>query len=240
MTAERNVSAFNKDVEQNRGYLYAATGRLSCRMSNARISRAIASVANLEGQSVIDVGCGDGTYTIELAQTGAGRVLGVDAADKAVEIAREKAKGIANIEFEQGDIYQLGMDGDRFDIAVVRGILHHLYEPQRAIARLCAVADTVIVVEPNGYNPVLKLIEKLSRYHVEHEEKSYMPSTLDRWFERCGGTIAQAEFVGLVPMFCPDWMARTLKFCEPLVERVPVLRQLACGQYVQKVELGGG
>ena len=38
------------------------------------------------------------------------------------------------------------------------------------------------LIEPNGYNPTLKLIERFSRYHREHGEKSYAPgaaATLD-------------------------------------------------------------
>ena len=90
-------------------------------------------------------------------------------------------------------------------------------------------------MEPNGYNPVLKVIEKLSRYHVEHEEKSYSPRRVAAWFERCGARVEAERYIGLVPMFCPDLLARLLKSFEPLVERTPLLRRIACGQYVQRI-----
>jgi SAM-dependent methyltransferase len=242
MADERNVQAFNQDVESNEGYLYTSGDKLSCRLSNARMTRAILELGDVRGKRIIDIGCGDGTYTAELAVAGAASVLGVDAADVAVDRARERCAGQANVSFDVVDIYSLaepagpGSDG-KFDLAVVRGILHHLYDVERAIERISKVAHEIVVLEPNGYNPVLKAIEKLSPYHVEHEEKSYAPRNLDRWFENCGGRIEASEYVGLVPMFCPDAFARICKLAEPLVEKIPGLRAIGCGQYVQRIKM---
>jgi hypothetical protein len=33
-------------------------------------------------------------------------------------------------------------------------------------------------------------------------------------------------------MFCPDWLARSAKCLEPIVERTPVLNALGCAIYV--------
>ena len=99
------------------------------------------------------------------------------------------------------------------------------------------MAKQIIVVEPNGYNPVLKVIEKVSRYHRQHEERSYRPSQLDRWFEDRGGRIESSQYIGLVPMFCPDLFARLCKSVERIVECTPLLRSFCCGQYVQKIAM---
>jgi ubiquinone/menaquinone biosynthesis C-methylase UbiE len=234
---EKNIDKFSSDAAANKGYLYSATDKLSCRLSNSRMTKAVGQMIDLRGKSVIDIGCGDGTYTMDLLAMGAASVLGVDAAEGAITRAREKSRGSAAVRFEVQDIYQLGPFNARFHVAVVRGILHHLYDVEAAIRRICAIAGDIIVIEPNGYNPVLKLIEKTSRYHIEHEEKSYRPGMLDKWFIQNGGEIVQSMYVGLVPMFCPDAVAKGLKFIEPLVERTPLLRSLCCGQYVQKVRI---
>jgi len=109
---------------------------------------------------------------------------------------------------------------------------------ETAVEKICKKARDIVVVEPNGYNPMLKVIEKTSKYHLEHEEKSYRPGILDAWFIRNGGEIVQSIYVGLVPMFCPDLAARVLKFFEPIVEKTPLLRRLCCGQYVNKIRIG--
>ncbi len=46
------------------------------------------------------------------------------------------------------------------------------------------------------------------------------------------GCAPRLLFLNLVPVFCPDWLARLLKVFEPVVERIPLLRVIACGQYV--------
>lgn len=235
MIQEKNIRQFNKDVEVNVGYLYTATVKLSSRLANQRLSDAVRQITNLSGKRIIDVGCGDGTYTIELLAAQPSYVLGVDPAEAAVNLGRRKSAAFNNIEFKVADIYNLSSLGERFDVAIVRGVLHHLYDIKKAIANLSQIADEVIIIEPNGYNPILKIIEKMSRYHREHEERSYFPHQLDCWFTQSDGRVIQSSYCGLVPFFCPDIIAKILKRLEPLVEKVPFIKQLGCAVYVLKI-----
>ncbi len=236
MVKEKSVEEFNADVDANNGYLYSTSNRLSCVLANRRISEAIVGMADLKGKRVVDIGCGDGVYSMELLKAGAREVVGLDAAENAVQCARKKAEGLEGIRFEAVDIYRLAVPEERYDVAIVRGILHHLYEADRAVEVISRVADEIVILEPNGYNPVLKILEKVSAYHVEHEEKSYPPSRLRRWFVDCGGRVVAAKYIGFVPMFCPDFLARLLKLLEPVVEAVPGIRALCCGQYLLKIK----
>ena len=207
---------------------------MSSVLANRRITDAILAMTSFQGKRVIDVGCGDGTYSLELLRAGASEVIGVDAAEKAVETANRKVSNIDGIHFEVMDIFRL-KGGKRYDIAVLRGILHHIDPVQSAINNISKIADEIIVLEPNGFNPILKLIEKISPYHIRHGEKSYSPVMLDHWFEDSGCRIGQSRFIGLVPMFCPDVTAKMFKIIEPIIEKVPVFRQLFCGQYIVKI-----
>ncbi len=237
MVKEKSVAEFNADIDANNGYIYSSSTKLSCVMANNRISEAVISLAEPNGKRVLDIGCGDGVYTMELLRAGAREVVGVDAAAKAILCARHKAEGLENIHFYTADIYNLQPPSRPYDIAVVRGILHHLYEAEKAIAMISRMAAEIVVLEPNGYNPVLKVLEKVSPYHREHEEKSYPPSRLNRWFTRCGGTVVASYYIGLVPMFCPDYAARLLKKTEPLIEALPGVRNICCGQYLLKIRM---
>lgn len=185
---------------------------------------------------VLDIGCGDGVYSIELLKAGARDVVGVDAAENAIQCAQKNAEGLEGIRFQTADIYRLEKPQERYDVAIARGILHHLYEADMAIEVISRVAEEIVILEPNGFNPVLKVLEKVSTYHVEHEEKSYAPTRLNRWFESCGGKVIDSQYIGLVPMFCPDYLARFLKKLEPIVEALPGVRNICCGQYLLKVK----
>lgn len=236
MPEEMNINKFNQDVRINDGYLYSESDKLSCRLANKRMSDAVFSMVELNYKRIIDIGCGDGKYTIELLSFNPEYILGVDAAEVAIGLAVAKTKDITNIKFRVADIYSLHNINDHFDIAIVRGVLHHLNDAAQAIQSVMNIADEVIIVEPNGYNPGLKIIEKLSSYHIEHEEKSFYPHTLDKWFKIAGGEVVHSCYCGLVPMFCPDFMAKLLKNIEPLVEKFPICKQFGCAQYVFKVK----
>ncbi len=236
MTRERNIYEFDRDIAQNGGYLYTTLDApLSSRLSNRRTSVAILKFVQPKGKTIIDVGCGDGTYTAEFALVGASRVVGTDAASNSIAHARERFSEIANLQFQVSDVYELTAASPRFDIAVVRGLLHHLYDPEKAIQTISTLAREVIVLEPNGYNPLLKLIERFSPYHRRHEERSYPPHRLDGWLQRAGGRLVESRYIGLVPFFCPDLLARALKRLEPWIERMPVVRAFSCGQYLLRV-----
>ena len=65
---------------------------------------------------VLDVGCGPGTITADLAaRVPDGQVTGIDAAGDVLALARQEAdrRGQANVRFEVGDVYDLGFDDGR-------------------------------------------------------------------------------------------------------------------------------
>lgn len=235
-TTKKNVSQFNKDVRVTGSYAYTAD-KLSAVLANGRMTAAIAEAYPFANKRVLDLGCGDGTYSVEFAGLGVASVLGIDPAAAAIEaaVARARTLGVDDrVRFAVGNIYELGslLDEGGFDVIVLRGVLHHLPDPGRAIAGLADFKGAILVLEPNGLNPVLKLLERFSRYHVEHEERSFLPGTIRSWLKSAGYRIQRSSVINIIPFFCPDWMARMLDRLGPFVERFPVVRSVACGQSV--------
>lgn len=231
-----NVDAFQRDIQDNGGYLYTTNAKLSSQMANARITEALFALAKMKDTKVLDVGCGDGTYTVELFERCQPAVLhGIDAASSGISRARALA-GSLPITFQCASAYSLPYSNATFDWAIFRGVLHHLEYPEMALGEALRVSRGLLVMEPNGLNPIVKALERLSPYHRQHDEKSFPPRKLDNWVTARGGCVTQRLWVGLVPMFCPDWFARTFKVLEPVVECLPLLRLLACGQYVFTAE----
>lgn len=235
-TTKKNVSKFEKDVVENGSYIYTKT-RLSSQLANRKISEEISQSYLFKNKNLIDVGCGDGTYTIEFTKLEVQKIVGIDPAQNAINTANEKALSLGInkiVHFKTGNIYSLDdvLDGQEFDCAILRGVLHHLPDASRAIKHISTITKTIIILEPNGYNPILKLLERFSTYHIEHEEKSFSPSTLEEWVKMAGFQIESKKVFNLVPFFCPDWLAKTCKSLEPIVERIPVVRYLCCGQII--------
>lgn len=225
------VQVFNRDAEENRGYLYTTNIGLSSRMATQNSLASVMAAGRFRGRALVDVGCGDGHYSLQYWDIAKPRSLtGVDAAERAVELANEK-KGERQITFRVGDSHSLPFAGNSFDVALLQAILHHDDDPRQTIREALRVAPEVVIHEPNGCNPGLKVIERLSRYHREHAETSYTHWRVRKWIEQAGGETESCRFTGFVPMFCPDWVAKTTKVLEPLVEGVPLLKTVGCAVY---------
>lgn len=238
LEARKDIEEFDRDASKG-GYLYTRGDRLSAQLSNARMSEAIIAAADFSAKRVIDLGCGDGAYTLGLVTDGGAQsVLGVDPAQAAIAQANDRARlaGVERCSFLVASIYDLDPAVFSFDIAVLRGVLHHTDDPKRALAVALSLARTVVVLEPNGNNPVLKLNERMSSYHRAHGERSFLPSTVIKWAQDGGGRLASSRAINLVPFFSPDRLAQFCKVGEPVVESIPVLRAVACGQYVFRFE----
>ena len=233
-SVKENVQRFNDDVRRTGSYAYTA-GRKSSRLANARISEGIRNIFEYKDRRILDLGCGDGTYSLDFVEFGAREVLGIDPAESAVEAARGRAANAGlteKVRFEVGNIYDadIASKEGRFDCVVFRGVLHHLQDPPKALACAASLTDAMIVLEPNGYNPVLKILESFSAYHLQHEEQSFFPVKLIEWINATGLRVQMVRYLNLVPMFCPDWLATMCKAVEAGVERTPVLSKVACGQ----------
>lgn len=102
-------------------------------------------------RSLLDVGCGPGTLTLDLARHVApGRVVGVDNAPVVLEEARKALAGdeLPNVAFEQADVYSLPFDDGSFEIVHAHQLCQHLAEPVRALeemARVCRPGGVVAV-----------------------------------------------------------------------------------------------
>ena len=91
------------------------------------------------GQRLLDVGCGPGTITIDLAaRVAPGSVVGLDRSQRVVEVARDAARsaGATNVAFQVGDVYALPFDDATFDVVHAHQVLQHLTDPVAALREL--------------------------------------------------------------------------------------------------------
>jgi ubiquinone/menaquinone biosynthesis C-methylase UbiE len=92
------------------------------------------------GQRVLDVGCGIGDPTLQVAVLVGphGRVLGIDLSEAMLATARERATalGLAHVEFATGDVADMTLPRAAFDVVLGRWSLIYLGDVVGALARL--------------------------------------------------------------------------------------------------------
>ncbi len=91
------------------------------------------------GLSLLDVGCGPGTITCDLAHRVApGPVIGVDAAEGVLIEARQLAarSGPPTVSFESGSVFDLRFDDDSFDVVHAHQVLQHVGDPVAALVEM--------------------------------------------------------------------------------------------------------
>ncbi|MEZ2390542.1 methyltransferase domain-containing protein [bacterium RCC_150] len=101
------------------------------------------------GTSVLDVGCGPGTITCDFAELVApGKVVGLDRSPDIVAQAAELAaeRGIENVEFVTGNIYDLDFEDETFDLVHAHQVLQHLTDPVAALREMRRVAKPGAIV----------------------------------------------------------------------------------------------
>jgi 2-polyprenyl-3-methyl-5-hydroxy-6-metoxy-1,4-benzoquinol methylase len=89
------------------------------------------------GRSVLDIGCGPGHYSVELARRGAARVLGVDFADGMLDIARggAQAANVTNVcTFKRLNFFEDPID-EKFDYVIAMGFMDYVADPVSMIKK---------------------------------------------------------------------------------------------------------
>lgn len=100
--------------------------------------RAMAALAPAPGERIVDVGCGAGATSLDLARAvqPGGAVLGVDVAEPLLEIARRRAPGVAGLEFRRADAQTFAFEPGAFDGAFSRFGVMFFDDPPAAFANI--------------------------------------------------------------------------------------------------------
>ncbi|MET8975321.1 class I SAM-dependent methyltransferase [Streptomyces sp. NPDC004539] len=105
---------------------------------------------------VLDIGCGPGTITADLAAlVPDGRVTGVDQAPGVLEQARATAaeRGLTNVDFAVADVHALDFPDDTFCVVHAHQVLQHVGDPVQALREMRRVTKPggLVAVRDSDY-----------------------------------------------------------------------------------------
>lgn len=175
--------------------------------------------------SVLDVGCGDGSFSNAVLAARFRAVKGVDFSASGIDRAQRHAPPAATFELMDlvtDDLSRLG----RFDAVFLIGILHHVKPHVSKLLKVIRLmSPRLVILEPNGAHLGRKLLEFAPSYRAAGED-SFRHSQLSQMLKQAGFVIVDHRRQNIFPNFTPGWVVKMLRPIEPMIERTPVLRGL--------------
>jgi 2-polyprenyl-3-methyl-5-hydroxy-6-metoxy-1,4-benzoquinol methylase len=98
----------------------------------------ITNCAPVEGRSFLDVGCGNGLYSFELANQGAGKVVGLDISPVMIDRCVKSASRLGlndRVTFIQTDLLEYTNDS-QFDVSYGIGLFDYISDPLPVLRRM--------------------------------------------------------------------------------------------------------
>jgi ubiquinone/menaquinone biosynthesis C-methylase UbiE len=153
------------------------------------------------GMSLLDVGCGPGTITVELAAAVApGPVTGIEPFEAPLAAARTLP---GTVRWVTGDVYALDYDDDSFDVVHAHQVLQHLTDPVAALRemrRVCRPGGLVACRDADyatfTWSPAEPRLDAwLALYHRLARHNGAEPDAgrrLTAWYADAGFTDVQA------------------------------------------------
>ena len=189
--------AFDEDVARQIEALYLTRDA-------ARRRRLVREALGTQpGDRVLDVGCGPGFYCLEIAtEVGSeGRVVGIDAAEPMLELARRRCEAFGNVTFKRGDVTSIPVESESFDRAICVQVLEYVEQATEALTEikrtLCPGGRVVIwdidwgTVVWHSSDPALtEQILKAWDHHLAHRSlpRSLAPRLREAGFEEVEAT----------------------------------------------------
>jgi ubiquinone/menaquinone biosynthesis C-methylase UbiE len=182
----------------------AALFSTAASITNADALRMIVDAARPEpDDTVLDVACGGGIVVCAFAPH-VRRATGIDVTPAMLDEAQRlaQAKGLANVEWRQGDVNSLPFEDDSFTIVVTRFSVHHFPDPAavlREMARVCAPGGRLVVVDMYASADPAKAAEfnRLERLRDPSHVRSLTLAELKGLFGEAGLPAPKASFYEL-------------------------------------------
>jgi len=107
-----------------------------------------------EGAEVLSVGCGPGVILREVSALDASvRATGIDISADRVEEAKQRNRGVPQLNFVRGDAQAMDFASNSFDLVYSRMLLEYLKDKERAVSemvRVCKCGGTVLLQDLDG------------------------------------------------------------------------------------------
>jgi 2-polyprenyl-3-methyl-5-hydroxy-6-metoxy-1,4-benzoquinol methylase len=192
------------------------------------------------GMAVLELGCGTGYFTHELARSGAD-ISAIDISPDLLEIARVNCSA-PNVHYQIQNAYALRYPDAMFDSVVGSSILHHL-EPEEALREIYRVlkpGGTIYFTEPNMLNPQIAIQKNVPwikrKLGDSPDETAFFRWPLRRLLEHTGYRDIRIEPFDFLHPKTPVPLINGLNKLGHFLENVPMISEFAGSLYIRAIK----
>jgi len=192
------------------------------------------------GMRVLELGCGTGYFTRELARSRAD-IVAIDVSPELLEIARANCSG-RNVRYEIQNASALSYPDGVFDSVVGSSVLHHLEieEALREIHRVLKAGGTIYFTEPNMLNPQIAVQKNVPwvkrKLGDSPDETAFFRWPLRRLLEQTGYRDVRIDPFDFLHPKTPVPLVGRLDVVGRFLENVPVISEFAGSLYIRAIK----
>lgn len=202
----------------------------------SRQFKEITRAFDFNGKIVFIGGCGSGVFEEWLLRSNIKpkRIVSMDASSYMLNLARSRMEknGFTDrrlLTYEHGWIEDTGLADEYFDVAVYIDMLQHSFDLEGALRETKRIAKTVIIYEANALNPVRRLNEYKSN---GAKPRSFYSWQLRKLLKKVGFSNIKIRTTHCIPEFMPEKLLNFAKRLEPILERIPLLKEMTGALFV--------
>jgi len=192
------------------------------------------------GMSVLELGCGTGSFTRELARSSAD-VTAIDVSPELLEIASAK-NSAPNVQYQIQNAYALTYPESAFDSVVGSSVLHHL-EIEAAIRdvyRVLKPGGTIYFTEPNMLNPQIAIQKNIPwikrKLGDSPDETAFFRWPLRRLLERTGYRDVRIDPFDFLHPKTPVALIDHVETLGQVLEKMPGISEFAGSLYIRAIK----
>jgi SAM-dependent methyltransferase len=192
------------------------------------------------GMGVLELGCGTGYFTRELARSGAD-IVAIDVSPELLEIAEADCPA-ENVRYEAQNACALTYPNDVFDSVVGSSVLHHLEinEALREIYRVLKPGGTIYFTEPNMLNPQIAVQKNVPwvkrKLGDSPDETAFFRWPLRRLLKQTGFRDVRIDPFDFLHPKTPGFLVNRLNGLGRFLENMPVISEFAGSLYVRAIK----